>query len=76
MSYLLVAQISVVLLPLIAFFPEICAAFRKHSSTLSKASGLKSAGLHLAFSVLFMFLLQQGYRQLNGRLAVENLPFA
>ena len=69
MSYLLVAQISVFLLPLIAFFPEIHAAFRKHSSTLSKASGLKSAGLHLAFSVLFMFLLQQGYRQLNGGLA-------
>ena len=69
MSYLLVAQISVVLLPLIAFFPEIRAVFRKHSSTLSKASGLKSAGLHLVFSVLFMFLLQQGYRQLNGRLA-------
>ena len=69
MSYLLVAQISVVLLPLIAFFPEIRAAFRKHSSTLLKVSGLKSAGLHLAFSVLFMFLLQQGYRQLNGRLA-------
>jgi hypothetical protein len=69
MSYLLVAQISVVLLPLIAFFPEIRAASRKHSSTLLKASGLKSAGLHLAFSVLFMFVLQQGYRQLNGRLA-------
>ena len=69
MSYLLVAQISVVLLPLIAFFPEIRAAFRKHSFPLSKASGLKSAGLHLAFSVLFMFLLQHGYRQLNGRLA-------
>lgn len=69
MSYLLVAQISVVLLPLIAFFPEIRAAFGKHSSALSKVSGLKSAGLNLAFSVLFMFLLQQGYRQLNGRLA-------
>lgn len=69
MSYLLVAQISVVLLPLIAFFPEIRAAFRKHSSTLSKASGLKSAGLHLTFSILFMFLLQQGYQQINGRLA-------
>jgi hypothetical protein len=69
MSYLLVAQISVILLPLIAFFPEIRAAFQKHSSILLKASGLKSAGLHLAFSVLFMFVLQEGYRQLNGRLA-------
>ena len=69
MSYLLVAQISAVLLPLIAFLPEIRAAFWKHSSALLKMSGLKSAGLHLAFSILFMFLLQQGYRQLNGRLA-------
>ena len=69
MSYLLVAQISVVFLPFIAFFPEIRAAFRKHFSVLLKVSGLKSAGLHVAFSILFMFLLQQGYRQLNGRLA-------
>ena len=69
MSYLLVAQISAVLLPLIAFLPEIRAAFRKHPSTLSKTSGPKSAGLHLTFSVLLMFLLQQGYRQLNGSLA-------
>ena len=69
MSYLLVAQISVFLLPLIAFFPEIRTAFKRHSSIISKVSGLKSAGLHLAFSVLFMFVLQQGYGQLNGRLA-------
>ena len=27
------------------------------------------AGLHLAFSILLMFVLHQGYRQLNGRLA-------
>lgn len=69
MSYLLVAQVSAVLLPLIAFFPEIRAVFRKHFSIRLKASGLKSAGLHLAFSVLFMFVLLQGYRQFNGRLA-------
>jgi hypothetical protein len=68
MSYLLVAQISVVSLPIIAFFPEIRGAFRKHSPML-RASGLKSAGLHLVFSVVFMFILQQGYGQLNGRLA-------
>ena len=69
MSYLLVVQISAFLLPLIAFLPEIRAAFWKHSSTLLKESVLKSAGMHLAFSILLMFVLQQGYRQLNGRLA-------
>ena len=69
MSYLLVVQMSAVLLPLIAFLPEIWAAVRKHSSTLLKVSGLKSAGLHLVFSILLMLVLQQGYRQINGRLA-------
>ncbi len=69
MSYLLVVLISAVSLPLIAFFPEIRAAFRNHSSTLFKVSRLKPAGLHLVFSILLMFFLQQGYRQLNGRLA-------
>jgi hypothetical protein len=68
MSYLPVALISAVLLPLIAFFSELRAAFRTHSSTL-KASGLKSVGLHLIFSVLFMVILQKAYGQLNGRLA-------
>lgn len=68
MSYLLVVQISTFLLPLIAFFPEIRAVFRKHSSVF-KASGLRSAGLHLTFSILLMLVLQQGYRKLNGRLA-------
>jgi hypothetical protein len=29
----------------------------------------KSAGLHLTLSILFMFVLHQGYRQVNGRLA-------
>jgi hypothetical protein len=69
MSYLLVVQMSALFLPLIAFLPEIRAAVRKHSSTLLEASGLKSAGSHLVFSILVMFVLQQGYRQLNGRLA-------
>ncbi|HZR06416.1 MAG TPA: hypothetical protein VFA61_11380 [Candidatus Udaeobacter sp.] len=69
MSYLLVVQISAFLLPLIAFFPELRAVFRKHFPIFLKTSGLRSAGLHLVFSVLFMLVLQQGYRNLNGRLA-------
>ena len=69
MSYLLVVQISAFLLPLIAYLPEIRAAFWKHPSALLKKSTIKLAGLHLAFSILLMFVLQQGYRQLNGSLA-------
>jgi hypothetical protein len=69
MSYLPVVLMSAFFLPLIAFLPEIRAAFRKHSSTPSKMSVAKSAGLHLALSILLMFVLQQGYRQVNGRLA-------
>jgi hypothetical protein len=68
MSYLLVLGISAVALPIIAFFPEIRAALRKPSWRL-KACGLNSAGAHLLFGVLWMFVLEQGYKQLNGRLA-------
>jgi hypothetical protein len=75
MSYLLVVQISAFFLPLIAFLPEIRVALRKHSSTLSKASVLKPVGLHLLFSILFMFAVQQSYRQLNGRLAGREPAF-
>jgi hypothetical protein len=69
MSYLLVIQISTFFLPLIAFFPEIRSAFRKHSCTKSRMSAAKSAGSHLALAILLMFLLLQGYQRVNGWLA-------
>jgi len=69
MSYLLVVEMSALFLPLIAFFPEIRAMFRKGSSTWSKMLLTKSPGFHLALSILFMVVLHQGYRQINGRLA-------
>jgi hypothetical protein len=69
MSYLIIVQMSTLFLPLIAFFPEIRAMFRKRSCVWSKMLLTKSAGLHLALSILFMFVLHQGYRQVNGRLA-------
>jgi len=75
MSYLLVVQVSAFVLPLIAFLPEIRAAFWKHPSKLSKTSAIKSAGLHVTFSILLMFVLLQGYRQLNGRLAGREPAF-
>jgi hypothetical protein len=69
MSYLLVVQISTLSLPLIAFFPEIRAAFWKHTSTVPKMLVVRSAGMHMAISVVLMLLLQQGYQRLNGWLA-------
>jgi len=69
MSYLLVIQMSAFLLPLIAFFPEFRAAFRKHSSMQSRISVARLTGLHLAVSIFFAFVLLQGYQQVNGRLA-------
>ena len=68
-SYLLVIQMSAFFLPLIAFLPEIRAAFRKHSSTQSRMSVARSAGFHLALSILLLFVLHQGYQQVNGGLA-------
>ena len=69
MSYLLVVQVSALFLPLIAFFPDIRAMFRERGSTWSKMLLAKSAGLHLAVSILLTLVLHQGYRQVNGRLA-------
>ena len=69
MSYLLVVQMSALFLPLIAFLPEMRAMFQKRSSTCLKMLLTKSAGLHLALSILFMLVLHQGYRQVNARLA-------
>jgi hypothetical protein len=69
MSYLIVVQISTLLLPLVAFFPEIRAALWKRSSAASRMSVARSTGLHLAASVLLMFILQQGYQRVNGWLA-------
>ena len=69
MSYLLVVQMTAIVLPVIAFFPEIRTALRNGSSILLKASALKSAGFHVALSILLALVLQEGYRQLNGKLA-------
>jgi hypothetical protein len=68
-SYLPVVQISTFLLPLIAFFPEIRTAFWNRSPVTSRLSNVGSAGLHLAISVLLMFLLHQSYQQLNSSLS-------
>jgi hypothetical protein len=75
MSYLPVVQMTVLFLPVIAFFPEVLAVLRNRSSILSNASALKSAGTHLALSILLALVLQEGYRQLNGKLAGRRPAF-
>ena len=57
MSYLLVVQMSAIFLPLIAFLPEIRAAVLEAFLRIIEAVWLNSAGLHLAFSILLMFVL-------------------
>ncbi|HEX4652899.1 MAG TPA: hypothetical protein VH227_01495 [Candidatus Udaeobacter sp.] len=69
MSYLLVVQVTMLLLPLIAFFPEIRTAFCKCSSRTARMFVARSAGVHMTISILVMMSLQQGYQRLNGWLA-------
>ena len=69
MSYLLVVLASAVLLPVIAFWPEIREACRRRSPAALKGSAVKSVGVHFAVSALLTLALLEGYRQINGALA-------
>lgn len=75
MSYLPIIQITVIFLPVIAFFPEIRTALRDGSSIRLKVSALKLAAFHLALSILLALALQEGYRQVNGKLAGRKPAF-
>jgi hypothetical protein len=70
MSYLLVVQVSTILLPLIAFLPELCtsAVKRAASSPPRLALGRKAAG-HCVLSVALMLGLHAGYKSVNGLLS-------
>ena len=63
LSYLLVIQVTTVLLPLIAFLPTLAPPRRRFG-------GLLTAVLwrHLAISIVLMLGLHHGYKQLNGGL--------
>jgi hypothetical protein len=66
----LVVQITTVLLPVIAFFPQIRAALSKQDNLRSARMSVATlVGLHLAVSICALFLLHQSYKRLNGRLA-------
>jgi hypothetical protein len=62
-SYLLLIQAESVLLPLIAYFPELKELFRRGFSTL------RPPFVHLAVSIVLLLLLHSGYKRLNGRLS-------
>lgn len=67
-SYLLVVQVSTVVLPVIAFFPELVGAFQSVAPRPTRA-GKRTFGLHLAVSLALMLSLHWGYKALNGSLS-------
>jgi hypothetical protein len=69
MSYLLVVQISAVLLPVIAFSPLLLATWRRRASTKVDLVRLVKRSLgHVAISIAMMLLLHGAYRGVNGLL--------
>lgn len=67
MSYLLVVQASAVLLPIMAFYPLLRAAWRnRRSLQVDRFLPVKRAFVHLATSLALMFLLHGAYKQANG----------
>jgi hypothetical protein len=66
-SYLLLLEAQTVLLPLIAYFPELGARFRDATYWPS----IKRCGVHLIVSIALLLLLHSGYKRLNGRLSAR-----
>ena len=66
MSYLLLVQLDTVLLPVIAFSPDVWRTIRQRfeRAALSRACG--RLGSHLLISLLLMFVLHEGYKRTNG----------
>lgn len=70
MSFLLVVQINAVLLPLIAFAPDIFRNLRRRrTEPVQFRTAIRGCGGHLFLSVALMLLLHTGYKRANGLLA-------
>lgn len=70
MSFLLQVQISTIILPLLAFAPDVFKRIRRQP--LAEASRMSPARVcagHLLLSVTLMFLLHAGYKRANGWLS-------
>ena len=67
MSYLLIVQVSTILLPILAFSPGLIERWRNHIPPRRGMMGpLKPAVGHLLASIAMMFILHGTYKQLNG----------
>jgi hypothetical protein len=69
MSYLLVTQLPVPLLPILAFLPEIVRAVHRGSAFSMRKPLFGTVIIHLLVSCIIFWLLHTGYKRLNGRLS-------
>ena len=67
MSYLLVVQVSVVILPMVAFSPLLLERWRNRSRVKGdRVPVVKNTLVHLTASIVMMFLFHGAYKQVNG----------
>jgi hypothetical protein len=68
MSYLLVVQVSAVLLPILAFSPLLLERWRNRSGAArgERVSSVKTALIHLGTSIAMMLLFHGAYKGING----------
>jgi hypothetical protein len=69
LSYLILVQVSTVILPMMACLPLAYARFRGDSKAVPRTSIIKQFFCHLLLSVLLMLLLHRGYKLINGALS-------
>jgi hypothetical protein len=70
MSYLLVVQVSAVLLPIMAFYPVLLATWRSRRSVqVDRFGPVRVAFVHLLTSIALMLLLHGAYKHVNGWLS-------
>ena len=70
MSFLLQVQINTIILPLIAFAPDVLKRIRRRPiADASPRSPARVCAGHLLLSVTLMFLLHAGYKRANGWLS-------
>lgn len=66
MSYLLLVQVDTILLPVIAFSPDVWRTVRHQFERAAVSRVFGRLGSHLLVSLLLMFLLHEGYKRTNG----------
>jgi hypothetical protein len=69
MSYLLIVQVSALVLPLLAFTPLLVAAWRnRRVDQADRFRPIKQVVVHFVSSIAIMLLLHGAYREVNGLL--------